>query len=110
MCLKCQISTIHHHSKCCPFPIVALQCTNYMNSNPAIPWRSIGWTATTVSGLTCGDRLCIRNRRNNLQTTVYVVDHGGNGFDLDYTRVFKVLDPDSVDYARGNMDIEYAKC
>ncbi len=87
-----------------------MPCTDYMNANPSIPWRSIGWTATIAPGLNCGDRVCIRNRRNGLQTTVYVVDKGGNGFDLDYTRVFKPLDPDSVNYSRGNMDIEYAKC
>jgi hypothetical protein len=32
-----------------------------------------------------------------------------SGFDLDYNRVFKVLDPDNQDYRRGSMDVEWVK-
>lgn len=88
-----------------------------MRSNPGIPWAIVGWTATTgiASGLLkCGDRICIRNRRNNVQTAAYVVDQGGKGsptgFDLDYAGVFKVLDPDNQNYIKGSMDIDWWKC
>lgn len=84
---------------------------------PGLAWASVGWTATTglASGaLRCGDRVCIKNTRNNVQTVAYVVDQGGKGsptgFDMDYLRVFKVLDPDNQNYLRGSMDIVWAKC
>lgn len=77
----------------------------------------MGWTATTgiASGLLkCGDRICITNTRNGATATAYVVDQGGagspTGFDLDYNRVFKVLDPDNQNYLRGKMDITWSKC
>ena len=94
----------------------ALQCTDYINANPSIPWRSSGWTATTgfAAGLRCGDRICFRNRRNGATAWAYVVDQGGKGspvgFDLDYNRVFRVMDPDNVNYARGSMDVDWQKC
>lgn len=94
-----------------------LLCTDYINANPGIPWSSVGWTATTgiASGLLkCGDRICLTNTRNGATATAYVVDQGGagspTGFDLDYTRVFKALDPDNQNYLRGKMDITWAKC
>jgi hypothetical protein len=88
-----------------------------MLNNPGIAWSSVPWTATTgiAQGvLKCGDRVCITNRRNGATATAYVVDQGGKGsptgFDLDYARVFKVLDPDNQNYLRGSMDIDWVKC
>lgn len=85
-----------------------------MRANPGIPWSTVGWTATTgiASGtVRCGDRICIRNRRNGAQTTAYVVDQGGKGsptgFDVDYNRVFGILDADNQNYLRGSMDIDW---
>ena len=76
----------------------------------------VGWVATTgiASGqLQCGDRIYLRNRRNGVGVVAFVVDQGGKGgpvgFDLDYNRVFKVLDPDHQDYQRGSMDVDWAK-
>lgn len=96
-----------------------MQCTDFMRNNPGTPWSTLPWTATGAvsSGLLkCGDRLCIRNRRNGLVATAYVVDSGGSGssgsvtFDLDYSRVFSVLDPDYQNYLPGRMDIDWWKC
>ena len=94
-----------------------LQCTDYMRANPSTPWASVAWTATTgiASGvLKCGDRVCVRNQRNNVETVMYVVDQGGSGgpisFDLDYKRVFSVLDPTYADYLNGKMNIDRRVC
>jgi hypothetical protein len=88
-----------------------------MRNNPGIPWSSVGWTATTgiASGqLRCGDRICLRNKRNGATAVAYVVDQGGKGgpvgFDLDYARVFQLLDPDYQNYLRGSMDVDWNKC
>jgi hypothetical protein len=85
-----------------------------MRNNPGIPWSNLPWTATSgidQGVLKCGDRICITNRRNGATATAYVVDSGGSGspteFDVDYIRVFQVLDPDYGNYARGNMDIDW---
>jgi hypothetical protein len=87
-----------------------------MRTNPGVPWATVGWTATTgiSSGkLRCGDRVCLLNRRNGATAVAYVVDQGGKGspvgFDHDYARVFKVLDPDSQNYLRGSIDVDWSK-
>jgi hypothetical protein len=106
--------------------LLLLQCTDYMKNNPlvkmtdsvSVSWNSefVRWVATTgiASGqLQCGDRIYLRNRRNGMGVMAFVVDQGGKGgpvgFDLDYNRVFKVLDPDNQDYQRGSMDVDWAK-
>ena len=57
--------------------------------------------------LPCGTCVKIMNLRNSMQLTVRVVDTGGKGFDLDYQRAFKPLDPDGQNWNRGNMDIKW---
>jgi hypothetical protein len=56
----------------------------------------------------------MRNTRNGATATAYVVDRGGKGspvsFDLDYARVFRVMDPDYRDYLAGKMNIEWWRC
>lgn len=85
-----------------------------MRNNPSIPWSSVGWTASLGGNLACGDKICMRNTRNGATATAYVVDRGGKGspvsFDLDYARVFSVMDPDYRDYLAGKMNIEWWKC
>ena len=104
--------------------LLALQCTGHMEANPLVqapiiplPWEALPWVATTGIGsgqLQCGDAVCLENPRTGATVRAYVVDQGGKGgpvgFDLDYNRVFKVLDPDNQDYRRGSMDIKWRLC
>lgn len=84
-----------------------LKCTDWMKANlNAAQIQQHGWTATTFN-LGCGTCVRIRNRRNGLTTTARVVDSGGKGFDLDYQRIFKPLDPDGADWNRGAMDVDW---
>lgn len=84
-----------------------LYCTDWLKQNlNQAQIQQYGWTAT-IFNLPCGTCVKIRNRRNQYTTTIRVVDHGGKGFDLDYQRVFRPLDPDGVDWNRGAMDIDY---
>jgi hypothetical protein len=83
-----------------------LFCTDFLNTKDPSYWQQYAWTAQTFN-LPCGSCVRIVNIRNNLETTVRVVDKGGKGFDLDYQRAFKPLDPDGVNWNRGNMDIRW---
>jgi len=83
-----------------------LFCTDFLNTKNSAYWQQYPWTAQ-IFGLPCGTCVRIMNTRNLLQTTVRVVDQGGKGFDLDYQRAFKPLDPDNQNWLRGNMDVKW---